>query len=374
MRMLLTFTGGSGHLGPLVPIAHAAQAAGHTVAIAGRPSLVDEIEALGFTAFAPESGSSELPSERIPLQPLDTERELRAMVQGFAASIARDRAPRVLELCEQWRPDVIVREEFDFGTAVAAERLGVPDATVLVSASGAFPRPAEIGEALQEVRADHGLAPDPGLGMLTRNLVIAPFPPSFRDPASPLPATALSIRQGPPATVAPHPVKTIYFTLGTVFNVESGDLFGRVLTGLRELPVNVVVTVGQQIDPAELGEQPDNVRVERHIPQAEVLATSDLVVCHGGSGSVIGALAHGLPLVVLPMGADQPFNAERCVALGVGRVVEAFTATAELVHDTAAMVLVNPGYARKAAAIRDEIAALPGPEDAVERIERLAEA
>ena len=159
-----TFTGGSGHLGPLVPIAHAAQAAGQHVAIAGRPSLVDEIEALGFTAFAPESGSSELPSERIPLQPLDTERELRAMVQGFAASIARDRAPRVLELCEQWRPDVIVREEFDFGTAVAAERLGMPDATVLVSASGAFPRPAEIGEALQEVRADHGLAPDPGLG------------------------------------------------------------------------------------------------------------------------------------------------------------------------------------------------------------------
>ena len=159
-----------------------------------------------------------------------------------------------------------------------------------------------------------------------------------------------------------------------MFNLEFGDLFTRVLAGLRGLPINVIATVGREIDPAEFGPQPANIHIERFIPQPVILPHCAAVVAHGGSGSVIGALAHGLPMVVLPMGADQPYNAERCVALGVGRVVEAFTATAELVHDTAAMVLVNPGYARKAAAIRDEIAALPGPEDAVKRIERLAEA
>ncbi len=278
----------------------------------------------------------------------------------------------MIELCEEWRPDVIVREEFDFGSAIAAERLGVPDATVLVSASGAFPRPEAVRDALQEVRAEHGLAPDPQLEMLTRNLVISPFPPSFRDPAFPLPDTALSIGRRVADRAEAGETPTVYFTLGTVFNVESGDLFTRVLTGLRELPVNVVATVGQQIDPAELGEQPANVRIERFVPQDEILRRSSLAVCHGGSGSVIGALSHGVPLVVMPMGADQPFNADRCVALGVGRRIEAFTATAELVHDTAAMVMVNPAYARAAGKVRDEIAALPGPESAVEGIERLA--
>ena len=48
-----------------------------------------------------------------------------------------------------------------------------------------------------------------------------------------------------------------------------------------------------------------------------------LVVSHGGSGSVVGALAHGLPMVLLPLGADQPQNARRCAELGVARVLDA---------------------------------------------------
>jgi UDP:flavonoid glycosyltransferase YjiC (YdhE family) len=87
-----------------------------------------------------------------------------------------------------------------------------------------------------------------------------------------------------------------------VFNLESDDLFARVLTGLRDLPINLVVTVGREIDPEELGPQPANVHVVRYVSQCSVLPHCDLVVSHGGSGSVIGAPAHGLPLVVVPMG------------------------------------------------------------------------
>ena len=99
---------------------------------------------------------------------------------------------------------------------------------------------------------------------------------------------------------------TVYFTLATIFNMESGDLITRVLAGPRELSINVVVTVGRHIDPAEFGPQPANVHIERYIPQSAVLPLSTVVVSHGGSGSVIGALAHGLPMVLIPMGADQP--------------------------------------------------------------------
>lgn len=123
----------------------------------------------------------------------------------------------------------------------------------------------------------------------------------------------------------------VYFTLGTVFHLESGDLFARVLAGLRELPVNLVVTVGRELDPNEFGPQPANVHLERYIPQSLLLPHCDLVVSHGGSGTLIGALSHGLPSVMLPMGADQPLNAARCEALGLGRSLDAVRATPEAV-------------------------------------------
>jgi MGT family glycosyltransferase len=160
-------------------------------------------------------------------------------------------------------------------------------------------------------------------------------------------------------------------SLGTVFNLESGDLFSRVLSGLRELPVNVVVTVGRQIDPESFGPQPDNVRIERYIPQATLLPHCDLVVNHGGSGSVIGALAHGLPLVVIPMGGDQSLNATRCEELAVAIALDAVQATPRSVREAVATILDNASYRLAAERIRDEIAALPGADEAVPLLERL---
>src|SRR6266508_4133605 len=227
LRILFTFSGGTGHLNPLVPIARAAQAAGHVVAVTGQPSMVATIEATGLPAI-----------------PTGT---------GFGDRMARDRAVPLLELCAGWRPHVLVCDETDFGGMVAAERLGLPYATVVVLAAGSLVRPALLAETLDQVRAEHGLPADPQLAMLSRYLVLSPFPPSFRDPAFPLPATAHSIRpqarrrdQAPGWMSRLTGAPVVYFTLGTVFNLESGDLFERVLAGLRTLPVNLVATVGGQ--------------------------------------------------------------------------------------------------------------------------------
>jgi UDP:flavonoid glycosyltransferase YjiC (YdhE family) len=95
------------------------------------------------------------------------------------------------------------------------------------------------------------------------------------------------------------------------------------------------------------------------------------VISHGGSGGVVGALAHGLPMVLLPLGADQPLNAARCEALGVAVVLDALTVTSQAVGEAVSRVLEGPGCRRSAAQVRDEIATLPGPEHAVAMIERL---
>ncbi len=381
VRILFTFVGGSGHFDPLVPIARAAEAAGHTVAFAGGPSMVSTVQAAGFTCFATTPGVGGAP-RRLPLLELDAEREDRHLRERFARRPARDRATGLLALCAGWQPDLIVCDEVDFGSVIVAERLGLAYATVLVIAAGSFVRSEVVAEPLNELRAEHGLPPDPDLAMLSRYLVLSPFPPSYRDPAFPLPATAHTFRPltldptgdgaAPPWIAGLRGAPTVYFTLGTVFNMESGDLFSRMLAGLRDLPINLVVTVGRHIDPAEFGPQPANVYIERYIAQSLVLPQCSLVVSHGGSGSVIGALAHGLPLVLIPMGADQPMNAARCEALGVGRVLDALGATPETACDVVSAVLADPSYRRAAERMRDEIAALPGPEHAVMLLERLA--
>lgn len=114
-----------------------------------------------------------------------------------------------------------------------------------------------------------------------------------------------------------------YFTHGTVFHQESGDLFSRVLGGLESLPANTVVTIGREIDPTDSGPRHEHVRVERFVPQRAILPRASVVVSHAGSGTVVSSLACGIPLVLLLMGADQPINADRCEALGVGRVLDA---------------------------------------------------
>jgi UDP:flavonoid glycosyltransferase YjiC (YdhE family) len=377
VRLLFSFVGGEGHFRPLVPVAQAAAARGHAVAVAGAPALARVVhdEGLGFLAAEPD-----VVPRRVPLAPVDFENELRALRESFAGWMARARIAALLPLVRDWRPDVIVRDEADFGAAVVAEEAGIPHAIVLVIAAGGFITPARVADRVEALRAEHGLAANPGRAALAGDLVLSPFPPSFRDPADPLPAGAHAFRSAAAAGgPARHPLlerlgdrRIVYVTLGTIFNTESGDLFARVLAGVRELPLEVVVTVGRSIDPAELGPPPGNVHVERYVSQSQLLPRCAAVVSHAGSGSVIGALEHGLPQVCVPMGADQPLNAARCAALGAGLTLDPIALTPQELRAAVAAVLAEPGYRRAAERLQAEIAALPEPASAVALLERLA--
>lgn len=381
VRFLFSFTGGTGHFIPTVPFARALVERGHAVKYACQESMVPVVRSGGWEAV-PSGGSTLLdPRQRRPLAPLDRVAEKEVVRTFFAGRVARDRARSLLEVVQDYQPDVLVRDEVDFGAVVVAEACRVPHAAVVVIAAGGFLEPELIAGPLAHLRSEYGL-PDDGLAMLHRYLTLVPVPPSFRNPVDPLPSTAYHVRpavldQGQecrrPARAAGGP-PTVYFTLGTIFHQESGDLFQRVLSALARVAAEIVVTVGNEIDPAELGPQPPNVRIERFIPACEILSRCDLVVSHGGSGTVVGALAFGVPQVLLPIGADQPLNADRCLDLGVATVLNASTASGPAITEAARDILEDRSYRIRASSLRDEIRSLPGSGQAAALLEHLATA
>jgi UDP:flavonoid glycosyltransferase YjiC (YdhE family) len=156
-----------------------------------------------------------------------------------------------------------------------------------------------------------------------------------------------------------------------VFNARAGDVFAAVLDGLRTEPVTAVVTVGADNDPADFGAQPDHVHVERFIPQSRLLPFCDAVVNQGGT-AILPILAHGLPLLLLPQGANQFHNAAACVAAGVGRRLLPGEVTAEAVRREVGALLHDAALRDAARRVQQELATMPGPERGVALLEELA--
>jgi UDP:flavonoid glycosyltransferase YjiC (YdhE family) len=135
----------------------------------------------------------------------------------------------------------------------------------------------------------------------------------------------------------------------------------------------VLVAVGPDGDPSLLGEVSDRVHVERFVDQARVLPLVDAVVHHGGTGTVLGALAAGRPQLLLPQGADQFVNGDLLVKVGAGRVLTNDAQSPGAIGEAVAALLRTDSPERAGAArIQDEIAAAPSPADVVADLERLA--
>ena len=127
----------------------------------------------------------------------------------------------------------------------------------------------------------------------------------------------------------------------------------------------MLATIGRGNDPASLEPLPQNAVVERYVPQAQVLPHVNLVVGHGGSGSTLGALAHGLPQLLLPQGADQFENASACQSAGAARVLMPDQLTPAAVRAEVVALLGAISYVERAREIAAEIAAMPSADDVV---------
>jgi MGT family glycosyltransferase len=155
----------------------------------------------------------------------------------------------------------------------------------------------------------------------------------------------------------PHE-RTIHLTLGTIFNDLTG-VFETVLAGLRPHPVNVIVTLGPGADTQRLGPQPPDVLVADFVPHAALLPHCDALITQGGAGTILAALCHGLPHLILPQGADQFMNATTAERAGVALQIPPPALTPEAVTATVGRLLDDEAIAANARRVQAEIETMP---------------
>jgi MGT family glycosyltransferase len=148
--------------------------------------------------------------------------------------------------------------------------------------------------------------------------------------------------------------------------------FRSMFAALDGLPTRVLLTTGHALPPSVLGAVPSNVHIEAFVPQDDVLPHAAVALCHGGSGTVLGALAAGVPMVVAPMFADQPHNALCLDALGAGLSMPPAGASSEQLRAALVRVLQELPFRDTAQRLAREMATLPTLDQAALEIERLS--
>jgi zeaxanthin glucosyltransferase len=163
----------------------------------------------------------------------------------------------------------------------------------------------------------------------------------------------------------------IYASLGTLVN-GLNNVYGTILEAVGEFPeMQVVLSVGSNLDPGDLGPIPSNTIVVRIAPQIELLKRAALCMTHAGLNTALEALAQGVPMVAIPIAYDQPGVAARIAYHGVGEFVEIGNLTARNLSELIVKVTTNPKYRDKARWFKKIVAKTRGLDIAADIIERV---
>lgn len=376
MRILFTSHPAYGHVNTMLPLARQARSAGHDVAFATGAELVPEVERRGFDTWLVGPSRAEVDAwiraAHPNLEEVPVEQRTRTAAHVLFVESAAKRAVELVPRAQQWKPDLVVREETELAGALAAAHAGachVVHGLGLISVRLRDLLAPGFERLCDEWRVPELAAPTGGH---RRSTYLDICPPSLRTegalegsriqplrPAAGEPAPGERL----PDTLAALPrLQTIHLTLGTVFN-EAPGVLETAIAGLRRLPLNLVVTSGPGTDPARFGTQPPHVLIEPYIPHSLLLPHCRLVVSHGGAGIMLSTLAHGLPQLILPRGADQFMNATTCQSAGAALALRPDELSADAVTAAAERLITEPAFRYAAAGIRAEIDAMPSAAD-----------
>ncbi|WP_320672594.1 glycosyltransferase [Patulibacter defluvii] len=415
-EFLLTLFDVGGDVPPTLSVAVALRDRGHGVRAIGDPCLAQEVRAAGIE-FVPWTTAPRR-TDRGRDGDLVRDWELKSGAKSF--SRARDAvtigpagryAADVLAELARRPADVVVSPPMVAGSLIAAEASSARSAVLLPTVNvlgapgipptgrGFLPARGPLGrlrdrvvagiaermwdsglETLNAARAGVGLAPlrhvvdqihraDRILVATTRafDFPSPQLPPSFRYVGPRLMDPTWAADWSAPEGEGP----LILASLSSTF-MDQGPLLDRIAAGLGTLPVRGLITTGPAFAPGDVA-APPNVTVLESAPHGRVMPAAGAVVTHGGHGTVIKALAHGIPVVCLPMGRDQHDVAARVQVAGAGLRLPA-DASPQRIAQAVRRVLQDPGIhaaaQRIGAAIRSDLVR----DRAVEELEQLADA
>jgi MGT family glycosyltransferase len=361
-EFLFVLWAGGGNVPPQLALARRLATRGHRVRMLAPTVLRESIEAAGITfeAYRQIPEHDESVRERSIVRDFEARSRLGALAasrDNLVGAMTRPVAADVLDALERRPADVVAFDYLLFGSMFAAEKARIRSA-MLIHTIYPFPAPRlppygmgwmplggpagrlreRIGRLIfrqvyerpllprfNEVRTNLGLEPlhtiDELLQRVDRAIVLTSRAFDF---PSPLPANVeyVGAQLEPPA---PSPAWDSPWTaaddrplvvVGLSTTHQAHDrLLARIVDALGTLPVRALVTAGGATVPSSV---PDNIHVARFVPHSWVLPEAAVVVTHAGLGTVHAALAHGVPLVCLPIGRDQPDNAARVEWHGAG--------------------------------------------------------
>jgi len=363
--------GGAGHLQPL-PFLDDARRRGHQTLVVAPPALTTMVEETQhpFLAGGEPSEAQIAPiRERLPVVPA-AEASVLGNREMFGRLATAAMLPAMERVLTDWKPDIVLRDPCEYASAVSANQMGIATVQVAIGLAEVEWGSIDIASsALEEHRS--GLTDE-----LRRSPYVTRFPASLDH--SPFPETH-RFREFEPAARRPLPdwwdgsqAPIVYVSFGAVLGHMSiaAEAFRAVIGAVAGLDARVLLTVGRTFDASQLGQLPANVHVEAWVDQADVLPKAQVVVCHGGSGTTFGALGAGVPVVIVPLFADQFINGSRVAAAGAGVVIDKGAdgdgrrrplsrADAPRISDAIEAVRNDSSYREQARRVAAEMAATP---------------
>lgn len=390
LRVLTVTQPGVSHLFPMLPVLRALRRRGHEVVVASAPRFAAQIAAVGLRP-ASMGVDFTVGLEHTFVPALATARARRdasfeytriVLVEALASAAVEG----LREIVGDWHPDVIVRDPAEFGSFAIAEALGIPHVTgrenrFLSTEAWA----AELGDSLTRLARLTG-ADALHAGQLYRYLGLAPMLPSLVAATPELDnAREFGSHVGPTIRfVRPETYGSggsdgsndrngprVLVTLGTVFH-DQPQLLRHVLAASESVPAHFTVITGPGVDPALFQPVPEDVLMTEFIPLGAVLPACAAVVTAGGLGTVLAALEHQLPMVLMPVNADQPTNAARCEGLGVGIAVPASRASPATIAAAITWALTDACARARAVELSGEFRWLTAPDQAAQLVEAVA--
>jgi UDP:flavonoid glycosyltransferase YjiC (YdhE family) len=370
MRILFSSVPQHGHLLPLLPLARAFRERGHEVAVLTAAGMAPVVAGQGLELRAagplPDVLFAEV-ARRTGADPANAPTP-DSVAEFFAGTRIDLTADEAFAATEGFTPDLVVAELCDYVGPLVAAAQDVPVATLAFGP----PLPPVFTEAMDGMaRTRHEAR---GLPWQPRRWLLDTWPASMRadewqQPEGWLPLRPEAFRvPGEAGAPLPAPGKPrVLVTFGTWFSDPAK--LSPLLRRLSTLDVEVVVTLGLATRPEEFDVDRERVTFVGFMPMEDLLDGVDVVVTHGGAGTTAAALMKGVPLVVLPQGADQFFQAERVAAARAGIALDPPSQAPEALAAAVRTVLEDVSFRENVAIIAKEIAAMPDADEVAAMLE-----